>query len=160
QLNLGVARARVKQYPGAIEALQKAVTLDAQSMVAQYELASALYESGDLKTAAAHYAIVAARMPNWADARYSLGSVYARIDRVPDAMVELKAELALEPRHFRANLLLGRLMTLLGQGSDALAYLRAAVDVQPANAEAHQFLAEAYDKTGKAAEAAAERRRA
>jgi len=160
QLNLGVARARVKQYPGAIEALQKAVTLDAQSMLAQYELASALYESGNLKTAATHYAIVAARMPNWADARYSLGSVYARIDRVPDALVELKAALALEPRHFRANLLLGRLMTLLGQGSDAVAYLRTAIDVQPANAEAHQFLADAYDKTGKAAEAAAERRRA
>jgi len=160
QLNLGVARARARQYPGAIEALQKAVTLDAQSMLAQYELASALYESGDLKTAATHYAIVAARMPNWADARYSLGSVYARIDRVPDALVELKAALALEPRHFRANLLLGRLMTLLGQGSDAVAYLRTAVGVQPANAEAHQFLADAYDKTGKAAEAAAERRRA
>ena len=54
-------------------------------------------------------------MPAWADARYSLGSVYARIDRVPDAMRELRAALDLEPRHFRANLLLGRILTLRGE---------------------------------------------
>jgi choline-sulfatase len=160
QLNLGVARARVRQYAAAIASLNKAVLLDPQSVIAHYELASALYETGDLTTAAAHFAIVASRMPNWADARYSLGSVYARIDRVPDATSELKAALALEPRHFRANLLLGRILTLQGQAAAALPLLHTAVDVEPSTAEAHQFLADAYEKAGDAAEAANERRRA
>src|SRR5439155_10778127 len=108
-----------------------------------YELGSALYETGDLKSAAAQFAIVAAKMPAWADARYSLGSVYARIDRVPDAVTELKAALALEPRHFRANLLLGRILTLRGDKASAIPYLRIATEVQPDSAEARQFLADA-----------------
>jgi tetratricopeptide (TPR) repeat protein len=82
-------------------------------------------------------------MPAWADARYSLGSVYARIDRVPDAIRELRAALVLEPRHFRANLLLGRILTLRGERQAALPYLRTAVDLQPDSAEAKQFLADA-----------------
>ena len=160
QLNLGIARARQKQYKPAIESLQKAITLDPQSMLAQYELASAFYESGDLKTAASHFAIVASRLPKWADARYSLASVYARIDRVDEAVAELREALGLEPKHFRANLLLGRILTLRGQAVAALPHLQTAASVQPSDAETQRFLADAYDKVGNAAEAAKARRRA
>ncbi len=141
QLHLGVARARQRNYAGAIAPLTRAVTLQPDDLRAHYELGAALYETGDLKAAAGHFAIVASRMPQWADARYSLGSVYARIDRVAEAIAELRASLALEPRHFRANLLLGRILTLQGDAS-AVTYLRTAVDVQPDSAEARQFLAD------------------
>jgi predicted Zn-dependent protease len=103
---------------------------------------------------------VASRLPKWADARYSLASVYARIDRVDEAVAELRAALALEPRHFRANLLLGRILTLQGQAAAALPHLQTAAGVQPADAEAHRFLADAYEKLGNAEEAAKARRRA
>jgi len=142
QLHLGVARARQRNFAGAIAPLTRAVALRPDELRAHYELASALYESGDLKAAAGHYATVASKMPQWADARYSLGSVYARIDRVADAIVELRASIALEPRHFRANLLIGRILTLQHDTS-AATYLRTAVDVQPDSAEARQFLADA-----------------
>ena len=85
-------------------------------------------------------------MPKWADARYSLGSVYARVDRVGDATKELRAALDLEPRHFRANLLLGRILTLQGNTAAAIDLLRTAVAVQPSSAEARQFLADALAK--------------
>jgi choline-sulfatase len=160
QLNLGVARARQRQWKPAIDTLHKAITLDPESMLAHYELASAYYESGDLQSAAAHFGVVASRLPKWADARYSLASVYARIDRVDEAVAELRAALALEPRHFRANLLLGRILTLRGQAAAALPHLQTAAGVQPTDAEAHRFLADAYDKVGNAAEAAKARRRA
>ncbi len=157
QLNLGVARARQRQFAAAIAPLRKAIALDPSATMAHYELGAALFETGDLITAASHFAIVAARQPQWADARYSLGSVYARIDRVADAITELRAALTLEPKHFRANLLLGRILTLQGQPSVALSHLKAATDAQPSSAEAHQFLAEAYERAGKTAEAVAER---
>jgi choline-sulfatase len=160
QLNLGIARAHQRQYALAIPPLRRAIALQPDVMLAHYELGVALYETGDLKTAAGHFEIVALRMPKWADARYSLASVYARIDRVPDAVTELRAALALEPRHFRANLLLGRILTLQGQALEAVAHLRSAVEAQPASAEAHQFLADAYDRAGNAGEAAKERARA
>ena len=119
-----------------------------------------MYETGDLKSAAGELENVAAKMPKWADVRYSLGSVYARIDRVADATRELQAAIDLEPRHFRANLLLGRILALSGHADSAVPHLRTAVDVQPSSAEAHEFLADAYDRIGDRAAAALERQRA
>jgi arylsulfatase A-like enzyme/Flp pilus assembly protein TadD len=160
QLNLGVARARQRQYAQAVAPLKTAVALQPEDMFAHYELGVALYETGDLKTASQHFEIVTSRMPKWADARYSLGSVYARIDRVGEAVAELRAALALEPKHFRANLLLGRILTLQGQPSAGLDFLRTCTDVQPSSEEAHRFLADAYERLGRTNDAAEERRRA
>jgi arylsulfatase A-like enzyme/Flp pilus assembly protein TadD len=160
QLQLGVAYARERQYARAVPTLKKAVALQPENMFAHYELAVGLYETGDLGRAAQEFELVAARMPRWADARYSVGSVYARIDRVPDAVRELRAAIDLEARHFRGNLLLGRILTLQGQAAAALPYLRTATDVDPTSSEAHSFLADAYEKTGNTAEAVKERQRA
>jgi hypothetical protein len=96
-----------------------------------------------------HFEIVALRMPKWADARYWLGSVYARVDRLPEGTRELRAAIALEPRHFRANLLPGRILTLQGDAQNALPFLRVAVDSQPSNEEARAFLADALTRTKK-----------
>jgi choline-sulfatase len=146
QLQLGIARLRLKQYARAIAPLTKAVALEPDQLFGQYELGVALYETGDLQASARHLAIVAARMPGWADARYSLGSVYARIDRVQDALAELRAALGLEPKHFRANLLLGRILTLQNQPDAAIPFLRTAVEVDPKSTEARAFLDEALRK--------------
>jgi arylsulfatase A-like enzyme/Tfp pilus assembly protein PilF len=149
QLQLGVSRAHQKQYARAVPPLKKAIELDPEDMFAHYELALALYETGDLKTAAGHFEIVTSRMPQWADARYSYASVLARIDRVTDAIRELHAAIDLDPKHFRANLLLGRILTLQGDADRAVPYLRTAVAVQPTNAEANQFLNDAISKSRK-----------
>jgi choline-sulfatase len=148
QLNLGVSYARTGQLGKAIASLDKATSLAPELIVGDYELGLALYDAGDLKRAADRFA------------RYSLASVYARINRVDDAVSELNAALAIERRHFRANLLLGRIETLRGRPAAALPSLKIAVDVQPSNAEAHSFLADAYEKLGDARLAAAERARA
>jgi len=149
QLQLGVSRAHQKQYARAIAPLRKAIELDPEDMFAHDELGVALYETGDLKTAAEQFAIVTSRMPKWADARYSYASVLARIDRVPGAVTELRAAIDLEPKHFRANLLLGRILTLQGDAEHAIPFLRTAVSVQPSNAEANQFLNDAIRKSQK-----------
>jgi len=133
----------------ALEPLNKAVALDPEDMFAHYELGVALYETGDLRTAAGHFELVASRLPKWADARFSYASVCARIDRVPDAVRELREALMLEPKHFRANLLLGRILTLQGQADEAIGYLRTAASAQPENAEARQFLDDALAKAKK-----------
>jgi arylsulfatase A-like enzyme/Flp pilus assembly protein TadD len=146
QLNLGVARARQRQYARAVAPLRRAVEMQPAGMRGHYELGIAFYETGDVEAAARELAIVATAMPEWADARYSLGSVYARIDRVPEAIAELRAALALDARHFRANLLLGRILTLRGDAASAVPYLRTAVELQPSSSEAKQFLAEALKR--------------
>ena len=160
QMNLGVARARLRQYKAALPPLRKAVELQPDIMLARYEFGVALYETGDLPGAAAEFEAVAGRMPRWADVRYSLGSVYARINRVPDAVRELREALDLDPRHGRANLLLGRILTLQGDAASAVTHLERATEALPALAEAQQFLADAYEKAGRPADAARARQRA
>ena len=160
QFHLGVAYARQRKTTQAIAPLSRAVELQPDALMWRYELALALYDGGDLLQAARELEIVSRRLPQFADARFSYGSVLARIDRVPDAVAELRAALALNARHFRANLLLGRVLTLQNQATAALPYLRTATTVDPASAEAHEFLADAYDKLGNAADAAKERQAA
>jgi choline-sulfatase len=160
QLQLGVARCRERRYAQAIAPLRRAIELQPDAVMAHYEMGIALFETGDGKTAAGHFEIVAAKMPKFADARFSLGSVYARIDRVDDAVAELKAALELEPRHYRANLLLGRILTLQGKADPALPYLKRAAEAQPSSVEAQSFLADAYQALGRAADAAEARARA
>jgi arylsulfatase A-like enzyme/Flp pilus assembly protein TadD len=153
QLQLGLARARQRDYTRAIPPLHKAIELQPDATMAHYEMGIALFETGDRKTAATHLEIVTARMPKWADARFSLAAVYARINRVPDAIAELRSALAIEPKHYRANLLLGRVLTLQGKAADAVPFLETAVTLQPDSNEALSFLAEAYEKAGRAADA-------
>ncbi len=157
QMQLGVALRRVKRYAEAIAALRKAVALQPDSTPSQYELGLALYDSGAWKDSAPYFEFVARKRPKWPDAQFSLASVYARIDRVPEAVDLLGKVLELNPDHFRGNLLLGRIRTLQGAPADGLPYLEKAVKLAPGSREAHLFLADAYEKLGRPQDAQRER---
>jgi tetratricopeptide (TPR) repeat protein len=159
-VQLGTAYTRMKQYEKALPALRKAVELKADSGLAQYELGLALFETGNWNEAAPQFEQVIARMPRWADAQFSLASVYARIDRVPEGMEHLDTCLNLNPAHYRANLLRGRILSLQGKPADALPNLKKAIEVQPDSREAHLFLADAYEQLGDSVKAARERAQA
>ena len=156
-LQYGMAQARLHNYNQAIKVLEKAVKMQPDNGMGHYELGLALYESGDWKAAAPEFEAAVARAPRWADAQFSLAAVYARIDRVPEAMQHLAITLELSPDHYRANLLRGRILSLEGNPAEALANLKKAVEVQPDSREAHLFLAEAYTQLGQPLEAQHER---
>ena len=156
QMQYGIAQARLKNFAKALEPLQKAVKLLPDSGMGHYELGLALYETGDWKSAAPQFEAAVTRAPRWADAHFSLAAVYARIDRVPEAMTELDTALGITAGHYRANLLRGRILSLQGKPADALPNLEKAVEVQPDSREAHLFLAHAYEQLGRMEEAARE----
>jgi tetratricopeptide (TPR) repeat protein len=156
-LQYGIAQARLKHFDLAIAPLRKAVTAQPDNGMGHYELGLALFETGDWKGAAPEFEAAAARAPRWADAHFSLAAVYARIDRVPEAMTELDTTLGLSPDHYRANLLRGRILSLQGNPLGALDNLEKATRVQPDSSEAHSFLADAYQQLGRVADAERER---
>ncbi len=156
-MQFGIAQARLKQYDKALIALQKAVKQLPDNGMGHYEFGLALFETGDWKGAAPEFEAAVARAPRWADAHFSLASVYARIDRVPEAMTELDTTLELTPDHYRANLLRGRILSLQGNQAGAIVNLEIAVKVQPESREAHLFLADAYEKLGRTVDAERER---
>jgi len=159
-MQYGIAQARLKNYGEALGPLQKAVQLMPDNGLGHYELGLALFETGDWKGAAPQFEAAVNRAPRWADAQFSLAAVYARIDRVPEALEHLDTCLGLDPAHYRANLLRGRILSLQGKPAEALPNLKKAAEVQPDSREAHKFLADAYDQMGDSVSAAAERTRA
>jgi choline-sulfatase len=156
-MQYGMAQARLKNFAAAIPPLQKASQLLPDNGVGRYELGLALFETGDWKGAAPQFEAAVARAPKWADAQFSLAAVYARIDRVPEAIEHLGICLGLDPSHYRANLLRGRILSLQGKPADGLPNLEKAAQVQPGSREAHSFLADAYEQLGRTAEAQAQR---
>ena len=156
-MQYGMAQARLKNYDKALAPLEKAVKLLPDHGMGHYELGLALFETGDWKAAAPQFEAAVERAPRWADAHFSLAAVYARIDRVPEAMTELDTTLGLNPNHYRANLLRGRILSLQGNPAGALANLEKAVAVQPDSREAHLFLADAFAQLGREADAQRER---
>ena len=156
-MQYGMAQARLRNYAEAVAPLQKAIQLQPDNGMGRYELGIALFETGDWKGAAPQFEAAVARAPRWADAQFSLASVYARIDRVPEAIEHLDICLGLDPAHYRANLLRGRILSLQGKPAEALPNLKKATEVQPDSREAHKFLADAYDQLGDSASAAQER---
>ncbi len=159
-MQYGMAQGRLKNYSKALAPLQKAVAMQPDNGMGHYELGLALFETGDWKNAAPQFEAAVERAPRWADAHFSLAAVYARIDRVPDAMTELASTLELSPAHYRANLLRGRILSLQGEPAAALPNLEKAAKVQPDSREAHLFLAEAYGQLGRPEDADRERARA
>jgi tetratricopeptide (TPR) repeat protein len=158
-MQYGIAQARLKNYAEAVGPLQKAVKLMPDNGQGHYELGLALFETGDWKGAAPEFEAAVNRAPKLADAQFSLASVYARTDRVPEALDHLDICLGLDPNHYRANLLRGRILSLQHKPADALPNLKKAAEVQPDSREAHLFLADAYDQLGDAVRAAEERAR-
>jgi arylsulfatase A-like enzyme/Tfp pilus assembly protein PilF len=156
-MQYGMAQARLRHYKLALAPLQKAVKAQPDNGMGHYELGLALFETGDWNSAAPQFEAAVTRAPKWADAHFSLASVYARIDRVPDAMNELDTTLSLEPDHYRANLLRGRILSLQGQPELALPNLLKAEEAQPDSREAHSFLADAYQQLGRVMDEARER---
>ena len=159
-MQYGMAQARLKNYAEALPPLEKASKLLPDNGMGRYELGLALFETGDWKGAAPQFEAAVAKAPKWADAQFSLAAVYARIDRVPEAMEHLDTCLGLSPDHYRANLLRGRLLYLLGKPAEAVPNLQKAAAVEPNSKEAHSFLADAYGQLGQTAEEQVERTKA
>jgi len=152
-MQYGIAQARLGNFSEALAPLQKAIKALPDNTLGRYELGLALFESGDWKAAAPEFEAVVERSPRWTDAHFSLAAVYARIDRVPEAMTELDTTLGLNPDHYRANLLRGRILSLQKNPIAAVSNLEKATRVQPASREAHLFLADAYQQLGRVVEA-------
>jgi arylsulfatase A-like enzyme len=156
-MQYGMAEARLSHYDRALAPLQKAVELLPDNGMGHYELGLALFETGDWKAAAPQFEAVVKGAPRWADAHFSLAAVYARIDRVPEAMTELDTTLLLSPDHYRANLLRGRILSLQQNPLEAVVNLEKAVEVRSDSREAHLFLADAYEQMDRNADAQRER---
>ncbi len=155
---MGIAFSRMKEFQKALPLLQAAITQESdESGSIHYELGVDLFATADLPGAAAAFAFAVAKAPQSPDSHYSLASVYAQLDRIPEAVTELQAALKLKPTHYSANLLYGRILALQGHAAEALPYLQKAAQVQPSSVDPHFFLVDVYNQLGQPEKAQSER---
>jgi tetratricopeptide (TPR) repeat protein len=103
---------------------------------------------GDDGKAIEEYRAAIALKPSLSNLRYSLGHLLWKDLKVPEARVELEAELALNPRHPGALDDLGDTYLLEHQPNKALPYLVRALAADSGNPDIHRDLGTAYSELG------------
>jgi tetratricopeptide (TPR) repeat protein len=104
-------------------------------------------KSDDAKAIDEYRAAIALK-PSAPNLHYSLGHLLWKDLKVPEARVELEAELATNPRHAGALNDLGNTYLFEHHPTQALPYLLQALAVNPGNADIHRDLGTAYSELG------------
>jgi tetratricopeptide (TPR) repeat protein len=103
---------------------------------------------GDDGKAIEEYRAAIALKPSLPNLHYSLGHLLWKDLKVPEARVELEAELALNPHHTGALNDLGDTYLLEHAPEKALTYLNSALAADPGNPDIHRDLGTAYSELG------------
>lgn len=103
---------------------------------------------GDDRKAIEEYRAAIAGKPSAPNLHYSLGHLLWKDLKVPEARVELEAELAMNPRHAGALNDLGNTYLFEHQPNKGLPYLLRALAANPGNADIHRDLGTAYSELG------------
>jgi len=118
--NLGNVFVRDGQIDDAERSYRRALELDPERLDAKSNLGLLLRWRGDFKTAEELYLDVLKRAPGFVDARKNLVSLYIRMGRMREAMVEAAAGLLTAPRNTMLRRLLGRAYAEHGEPGKAI----------------------------------------
>ena len=125
--------------PGAIEALERRMTLAHPRAQDHFLLGGLLVESGRLEEAVGHYeACLAGR--EWPEARYNLGGVLRRLARYDEAARQLEQARTLLPTDPDVEIELGLTYAALERPAEAVAAFERAIALDPESPESRLHL--------------------
>ncbi len=154
---LGSWLMRKEDYQKAVPVLRKAVQMNPDSPSVRFQLAKSLMATQDFEGAMAELENVVAKVPNLVEAHSFLELVYARVNRLSDAIKECQTVLQYEPDDYGSYLILGQSQGRSGDPEAGLASLEKAVALHPEIPVAHAWMADIYDQLGQKADADRER---
>ncbi len=154
---LGSWLMRKEDYQKAVPVLRKAVQMNPDSPSVRFQLAKSLMATQDFEGAMAELENVVAKVPNLVEAHSFLELVYARVNRLSDAIKECQTVLQYEPDDYGSYLILGQSQGRSGDPQAGLASLKKAVELHPEVPVAHAWMADIYDQLGQKADADRER---
>ncbi len=124
----------------SITLMRHAAGVTNQNFVAYNNLAQALSETGDIE-GAFDAALEAVKIhPNYVDALYNLGTLYAIVQQFDKAEAAFRKVLQLKPNHSNACNNLGKVLVAQNRLDEAIALFRAAVEYDHSNKEARRNL--------------------
>ena len=154
---LGSWLMRKEDYQKAVPVLRRAVQMNPDSPSVRFQLAKSLMATQDFEGAMPELERVVAKVPNLVEAHSFLELVYARVNRLSDAITECQTVLQYEPEDYGSYLILGQSQGRSGDPQAGLASLKKAVALHPEVPVAHVWMADIYDQLGQKADADRER---
>ena len=148
-----------KEYPKAIENLQKCLASDPKLVDARFYLGAAFFKQGDLPFAVREWKDVAKSNPEYFPAFFAAGALLVDSNSARDAQPLLEHAYALKSQDFAVQLALGKDYLELSQPHKALPLLESATHLNPKSQPASFLLARTLKQLGRNKEAAAEFRR-
>jgi tetratricopeptide (TPR) repeat protein len=154
-----VTRGRALQAGGrhreAIDAFQRALTMNPDLVQAHVNLVAAYAAIRAFDQAEAHYRRALALAPDLAENHYNYGVLLLGVGRQSEAIEAFRRALASNASYADAHNNLGYLLLRDGRSEEALHHFRAALAASPAHRDAHFNLAQALQVLGRGAEAIA-----
>jgi tetratricopeptide (TPR) repeat protein len=144
----------------ALAALQSALQVNPDLIMARFLLGNIYKEQGEYAAAVEQYERVVELDPYVASNHYNLGLVNHLLNRLQIAAASYLQALQLNPADMRSNMNLGLVYTALGKPEQAIAYAQKAMDLDPRSAEAAANLGVVLDARGEYAAAERAYRRA
>jgi tetratricopeptide (TPR) repeat protein len=128
EVYLGRGRAKLASgdTAGGLSDLERAQTLDPQSIAIAEELADVLYSQGNYPEAISYYEKAFAGGAGSTEGRYRAAVSLVREGRADDALQHLSAAVAKDPTHGEAQFLYGQLLNARGRHEEAEKSLRSA----------------------------------
>ena len=128
---MGVALNQLNEHPQAIDALQKALSMDPGSPEAHYTLAISLLTTGQTDTATGHLKSALKHQPDMHQARLKLAVIYEDDGRMDMAIEQYMRLLRIDPNHIPSLNNLAGLLIGQGQLDQALSHLTRVLQVSP-----------------------------
>jgi len=156
---VGSLRHQLKNLPGTIDALEKALTYEPDNVGHLVSLGEFKRQAGAVEAAIALLEKAIAIAPDNAGAWVNLGTALQEFQRIPEAKAAYAKALEIAPEQAEVANNLGALAKQEGNWEEALRYFNEAVGIKPDFPEAHYNLGIALQSLGRLDEAAMSYRR-
>jgi Flp pilus assembly protein TadD len=145
---------RNRDYRSLLTIWQDTVDKRPTNPRAQYNLGTALAQSGKLAEAVEHLAIALRFQPDMADAHYNMGRALVQLGTPREAIGHLEQVLQFNPNDANAQYELGNALLAVGRLPEAVQHWQQAVQIRPDYADARNNLGAAFAQAGRFREAA------
>ena len=151
--NLGIACEKLKKYPEAKEAYEKAIELSPEELDASYNLGLVLTELQDYDSAIECFNKVLAKDPKDSNSYFNLGICYLKKDDQVNALMNFQSTIELNDEDIYAHFYIGNIYKDMGEIETAFAEFNKVLELSPDYSWAYYNLAVIFWECGQAQDA-------